>query len=83
MATNSSITLPSTLLEEVKQLAERESKTVGEVLQEAVRRYLTQSQLRELQRYGRGQSEKLGLRESDVEQLIHDYRREKREQQRA
>jgi hypothetical protein len=46
-----------------------------------VRRYLIQSQLRELQDYGRRQSERLGLTESDVERLIHEYRREKRETQ--
>jgi hypothetical protein len=69
------------LLREVERLAEREGKTVGELLQEAVRRYLIQAQLHELQRYGRQQSEKLGLTENDVEPLIHEYRREKREQQ--
>jgi metal-responsive CopG/Arc/MetJ family transcriptional regulator len=76
-----SITLPPTMLREVEQLALREGKTVSELLQEAVRRYLIQSQLRELQDYGRRQSERLGLTESDVERLIHEYRREKRETQ--
>lgn len=69
------------MLREVEQLAEREGKTVGDLLEEAVRRYLIQTQLRELQRYGRQQSEKLGLREGDVERLIHEYRSEKREPQ--
>jgi hypothetical protein len=49
------------------------------VLQEAVRRYLIQTQIRELQTYGKQQSENLGLAEGDVERLIHDYRREQRE----
>lgn len=77
----SSITLLPTILRKVEQLAEREGKTVSELFEEAVRRYLIQTQPRELQHYGRQQSEKLGLEESDVERLIHKYRREQREQQ--
>jgi predicted DNA-binding protein len=76
---SASITLPPTMFREVEQLAVHEGRTVGEVLQEAVRRYLIQTQIRELQGYGRQQSENLGLAEGDVERLIHDYRREQRE----
>jgi metal-responsive CopG/Arc/MetJ family transcriptional regulator len=76
---SASITLPPTMLKEVEQLAEREGRTVSELLQEAVRHYLIQTQIRELQRYGRQQSENLGLSEGDVERLIHDYRREQRD----
>ena len=75
---SASITLPPTMFSEVEQLAQREGRTVGEILQEAVRRYLIQAQIRELQNYGRQQSEDLGLAEDDVERLIHDYRRERR-----
>ena len=75
---SASITLPPTMFTEVEQLAEREGRTVSEVLQEAVRRYLIQTQIRELQTYGKQQSENLGLAEGDVERLIHDYRREQR-----
>jgi predicted DNA-binding protein len=76
---SASITLPPTMFREVEQLAVREGRTVGEVLQEAVRRYLIQTQIRELQTYGMQQSQDLGLAEGDVERLIHDYRREQRE----
>ena len=75
---SASITLPPTMFSEVEQLAQREGRTVGEILQEAVRRYLIQTQIRELQNYGRQQSEHLGLAEGDVERLIHEYRRERR-----
>ena len=75
---SASITLPPTMFSEVEQLAQREGRTVGEILQEAVRRYLIQAQIRELQNYGRQQSEDLGLAEGDVERLIHEYRRERR-----
>ena len=69
------------MLREVEQLAQREGKTVSDVFEEAVRRYLIQTQIRELQEYGRQQSERLGLAEEDVERLIHEYRREGREVQ--
>jgi predicted transcriptional regulator len=75
---SASIMLPPMTFREVEQLAEREGRTVSELLQDAVRHYLTQTQIRELQRYGRQQSENLGLAEGDVERLIHDYRREQR-----
>jgi predicted transcriptional regulator len=38
---SASITLSPAMLREVEQLAEREGRTVSELLQEAVRRYLT------------------------------------------
>ena len=74
-----SIPLPPPMLTEMERLAEREGKTVPELLEEAVRHYLIQTELRELQTYGRQQSQKLGLTEKDVERLVHDYRRERRE----
>src|ERR1035437_8929473 len=60
---SASITLPPTMFREVEQLAVREGRIVGEVLQEAVRRYLIQTQIRELQTYGMQQSQDLGLAE--------------------
>jgi len=78
---STSISLPPTMLREVEQLAQREGKTVSDLFEEAVRRYLIQTQLRELQEYGRQQSERLSLAEEDVERLIHEYRRERREVQ--
>jgi metal-responsive CopG/Arc/MetJ family transcriptional regulator len=74
-----SIILPPTMLREIERLAEREGRTVSELLQEAVRRYLIQSQVRELQRYGKQKSVDLAADEGDVERLIHEYRRERRE----
>ena len=75
---NSSIMLPPRMIEEVEQAAEREGRTVGELLQEAVRRYLDQARIRELQDYGRRQAGALGVAEDDVEPLIHEYRHDRR-----
>ena len=62
------------LLRELDRLAKREGRARNELLREAVRRYVNESKWRELQEYGRNQARKLGIKESDVERLIHEYR---------
>ena len=76
---SASISLPPAMLREVKQLAEREGRTVSELFEDAVRRYLIQSQIHDLQSYGKQRSEDLGIDEGDVERLIHEYRRDRAE----
>ncbi|MCL6649881.1 MAG: ribbon-helix-helix domain-containing protein [Chloroflexi bacterium] len=78
---NIAITLPPSMLREIEQLAERRGKTVSDLLAEAVRYYLIQVELQELERYGQEQAEKLGLDPADVEWLIHEYRQEQRQRQ--
>ena len=75
-----SVTLPPSLLDEVERLAQREGKSAEELMQEAVRRYVLRRRIRDLQSYGAEQAKNLGVREEDVERLIHEYRREHREQ---
>jgi metal-responsive CopG/Arc/MetJ family transcriptional regulator len=74
-----SLTLPPSLLDEVERLAQREGKSADELMQEAVRRYVLRRRFRELQDYGAEQARNLGVQEEDVERLIHEYRRERRE----
>jgi Arc/MetJ-type ribon-helix-helix transcriptional regulator len=81
MPVNIAITLPPSMLREIEQLAERRGKTVSDLLAEAVRYYLIQVELQELERYGQEQAEKLGLDPADVERLIHEYRQEQRQRQ--
>lgn len=80
-AKNVSITVPPTMLKEAEQVAKREGRTKSELFREALRRYLIQSRFRQSQRFGMQQSRKLGLKEGDVERLIHEYRGEKRGRQ--
>jgi CopG family transcriptional regulator/antitoxin EndoAI len=72
-----SLHLPSRLLQEAECVAKREGRTRNELLREAVRRYIADSKWRDLQDYGQAQARKLGLKESDVERLIHEYRSER------
>jgi CopG family transcriptional regulator/antitoxin EndoAI len=69
-----SLSLPPKLLREAERLARREGRTKSELFREALRRYLADSLWRELQEFGRSQSRKLALKESDVERLLQEYR---------
>jgi CopG family transcriptional regulator / antitoxin EndoAI len=72
-----SLSLPPKLLREAERLARREGRTKSELLREALRRYLADSRWRELLEFGRFQSRKLGIKESDVERLVQEYRTER------
>ncbi len=71
-----SLSLPPKLLREAERLARREGRTKSELLREALRRYMADSRWRDLQEFGRVQTHRLGLNESDVEPLIAEYRTE-------
>ena len=78
---NVSITVPPALLKQAEEVALQEGRTKSELFREALRRYLVQRQFRELQRYGIEQSGKLGAKSEDVERLIGEYRREKKQRE--
>jgi len=70
-----SLSLPPELLREAERIAKKEGRTKSELLREALRRYILEAKWRELQRYGARQVQKLGIKESDVEWLIEEYRK--------
>ena len=70
-----SLSLPLELLKEAEHLAKREGKTKSELCREALRQYIQAQKWRELQAYGTRRSKQLGIRETDVERLIDEYRR--------
>ena len=72
-----SLSLPPKLLREAERVARREGRTKSELLREALRRYLANSRWRDLQEIGRAQARKLGIKESDVERLVAEYRMER------
>ncbi len=74
---NVSITLPPTLLKKAEEVARREGRTKSELFREALRRYVIQSEYRELQRYGMEQSSKRAIKESDVERFVQEVRQER------
>ena len=73
-----SITLPEAMLKDAKKLAKKENRTMSELVREALRRYEAVQRLKELQSYGEKRARELGIKEEDVDRLIHEYRAERR-----
>jgi predicted transcriptional regulator len=73
-----SITLPPEMLSRAEALAKKENRTMSELVREALRQYERQRWWEETNAYGRARAEALGIREEDVDRLIHEYRQEKR-----
>jgi hypothetical protein len=84
--TPKNIALEPELLEQVGKLAQEEGKTPDELANELLGPLLeirkqAEGRDRRWQRlleYGRGQAEKLGITENDVDRLIHEWRSEQR-----
>jgi CopG family transcriptional regulator/antitoxin EndoAI len=70
-----SLSLPPTLLREAERVAKKEGRTKSELFREALRRYLQERQWAALRRYGVQRVTRLGLKETDVERLIKEYRK--------
>jgi hypothetical protein len=73
--------IPPTLLTEAENVAQAEHITVDEFVQDAMERRLREHRRQKLYAYGEGQARKLGIREEDVERIIHEFRQEERERQ--
>ena len=70
-----SVSIPPGMAREVQRVAREESRTRSELFREALRQYIaTRSRWRALQQYGTRQVKKLGIKESDIEGLIDEYR---------
>lgn len=74
MAISNQPSLSDAQLAELEKLARAQERTIGEVLSEAVDRYIKDQQWAALKRYGVAKSRELGLRESDVPRLIAESR---------
>jgi CopG family transcriptional regulator/antitoxin EndoAI len=70
-----SLSLPPELLREAERVAKKEGRTKSELFREALRRYIQEQRWTELRRYGARQARKLGIKETDVERLIEEYRK--------
>lgn len=64
-------------LAEQEKLRRAQERSVGEVLGEAVDKYIRDKQWAALKNYGRAKSRELGLTESDVPRLISRSRAER------
>lgn len=73
-----SITLPPEMLSRAEKLAKKENRTMSELIREALRHYERQRWWEETNAYGRARARQLHIRDNDVEELIHAFRKQKR-----
>lgn len=66
------------MLSRATKLAKKENRTMSELVREALRYYERQRWWEETNTYGRSRARQLGITESDVEELVHAFRRQKR-----
>jgi metal-responsive CopG/Arc/MetJ family transcriptional regulator len=74
MARLLSVSIPDALAAEAEALARATGKTKSEVVRDALRRHVQHEHFAELQRYGRGRAEALGIGPEDVERLVDEPR---------
>jgi predicted transcriptional regulator len=71
------------MLSRAEQLAQRESRTMSELVREALRYYERRRWWEEMNSYGRARAEELGLTERDVVPLVKRVRAERRARRQA
>jgi len=64
-----SVTLPPAMLKRAQSIARRESRTMSELVREALRQYERRAWWDEVNAYGRRRAA------ADVESLVHEFRR--------
>lgn len=79
-----SITLPSPMLEEARDLAKHENRTMSELVREALRQYQKQKRWETLATLAQSSARAAGVRsEEDVVDAIHQFRREQHKRKAA
>ncbi|HEY3972242.1 MAG TPA: ribbon-helix-helix domain-containing protein [Candidatus Sulfotelmatobacter sp.] len=69
-----SVTLPPDMLKRAQSIAKKESRTMSELIREALRHYERRSWWDDINAYGRATADRQGIRESDVDRLVHEVR---------
>lgn len=72
------ISLPPEMARAAEKTAREEARTKSELVREALRQYLWGRRWKELRRYGEQKARETGLREEDVDDLVHAFRKAKR-----
>ena len=73
-----SVTLPPDMLKRAQSIAKRESRTMSELIREALRHYERRSWWDDINAYGRSKAGRQGIRLQDVDHLVHELRASKR-----
>jgi hypothetical protein len=68
--------IPPALLAEVQAAANEEHRAAGDVLREAIERYLRERRWQKIFAYGEERARTLGLSETDMPRLIAEYRQQ-------
>ena len=71
--------IPAGLLMEAQKAASADHISVDELVRDAVERRLRDRRRQQLYAYGEGQARKLGIKEEDVDRIIHEIRDEERQ----
>jgi hypothetical protein len=66
------------LIQQIEETARTENRRPSEVLEDAWHRYVEEKSWVSLAERGQENAKRLGIKESDVDRLISDYRAEKR-----
>lgn len=73
---DSIINIPEEMMARIQQAAATEKLSPDELVQEAVEEHLRRKRLQDLYAYGEGQARNLGIKESDVDEIVKQGRRE-------
>ena len=73
-----SLSLPPEMAKKIKELMKKEGRTRSELIREALRRYVEEQEWKEICQYGEMKAKQKGIKEEDVDQIVHEYREEKR-----
>jgi hypothetical protein len=73
--------IPPALLTEVENAAQAQHITLDEVMRQAVERYLEDRRWQKVYQFGEQQARKLGVKERDIDRIIHGRREKERERE--
>jgi hypothetical protein len=66
--------IPATVLANASRLAEAEQVSMDEFVRDAIERRIGELRRQKLYAYGEAQARKLGIREEDVDRIVHEHR---------
>lgn len=73
-----SLSVPPDLLADIRAAADEENRPAGDVLRDAVKRYVRESRWQRTLAKGQALAKTLGFTEADVPRLIAEFREEQR-----
>jgi predicted transcriptional regulator len=66
------------MLKRAQSIAKKQSRTMSELIREALRHYERRSWWDEVNAYGQARADRLGIREEYVDRLVHEVRGKKK-----